>query len=1175
MKRTGEQRPSTVSITLDDRARIPFAIIGVLLLVTSVMSVAVLQSRVTPEPTVDASLAMDRTSATAQTVVRHAAANAAEQSAQEPLMDPNGSNSWGQAIAATDSHNPPAWIDEMPGEYQDGRFEVDPDHAFERYLKLRIYNAVERDLAHLDGEFRGDTTTNASIPPLEDNRSSAIDAIDRVKLDPGIDSGNDLEPGQLEVTIEGVEITVERGGQRVAHRVEDVSVVVGTNVFVLHQKTREYEHQLNMGVVEGGLGDPTSLNGFGQHIAARLYPLTWARGLAQWGGAPISEVMANRHVELMANDATFDVQESTFGTTDPNREAVMRNAWGCLAAQDAEELYEGHTGDEPAVADAEDFCAGLEYLYGDQNANLDEPIDSMDVMESTANAAGEHTRVDAEQTIDVNLFADLAYAQTLVEMGVHDAIDDVHSVETRAELETATDRRNLPSTAKPDLTDSSNWTESNNDLSTEANVTVTFEEGDPDTAEEETTYATATVTVRQDHVRDLTWSYNGPEDIGSTANATRDSTSVYETELEVIATHTNRDAIDYRGIEGGYNETVSDEWPNSLPEQFFEDDGGWQTDLAENVTLDNYAAFPNESTERLLHVNRSADVEAQLEHQVVEADQIRSEGELRNRFAVEDGDEEILETDPPSELIAVAIALDLYYIRTQLREDADTVTFENGELLTGDPFGDLNDEVDEQLVYHRVPDRYPTAADKARIEARQNYIDNVKGQIETTSEANQQVQDELDDRLGDELDAGDDVLEGLTEFSRGVAGGETEYEPATVDSPYSDEIEYTPTGSPTYLSLEAVEAQEVPATGNATHTPMAARNNNWFAIPYNEVNIGVLDRVLGWIFDSATDDVLTLRMAGELLEAARLADVLLEEEDEKLIDDEQVYEDLEQGVNSEINNLDSRTVDELDGLEHGLDFNYDRIEELVNEGIDDIGDGTPGQQAAMLGGGEGVDHVEQHVRTEIDVDNHGENPYESEEVFKQHAGASVNYALAEAVNQTTVDDFDLANVDYLNESVRDELEERTEEIVAQRMNETIDEHDLEHDWLRNNETGIMDEDGEFNLSPNRVPAGLPIVPLPSGWVATTNVWDVKVRGEYARFELESNTGTPSNVQGENYVREDGSVVFEGEPVGSTRAISFESRTVVIVLVPPQRLGVGDRTGDWAEESEGWPEAGTS
>ncbi|MCW8172145.1 hypothetical protein D8S78_03920 [Natrialba swarupiae] len=82
MKRTSESRPSTVSITLDERARIPFAIIGVLLLVTSVMSVAVLQSRVSPEPTVDASLAMDRSSATAQTVVRNAAANAAEQSAQ-------------------------------------------------------------------------------------------------------------------------------------------------------------------------------------------------------------------------------------------------------------------------------------------------------------------------------------------------------------------------------------------------------------------------------------------------------------------------------------------------------------------------------------------------------------------------------------------------------------------------------------------------------------------------------------------------------------------------------------------------------------------------------------------------------------------------------------------------------------------------------------------------------------------------------------------------------------------------------------------------------------------------------------------------------------------------------------------------------------------------------------
>ncbi|RQG96541.1 DUF7286 family protein [Natrarchaeobius chitinivorans] len=1173
MKRTSESRPSTVSVTLDERGRIPFAIIGVLLLVTSVTSVAVLQSRVPPEPAVDASLAMDRTSATAQTVVRNAAANAAEQSAREPLMDPNESHSWGQAIAATDSNDPPRWIGEMPGEYQDGRHDVDPDHAFGRYLKLRIYNAVERDLHHLDGEFRGDTTTNVSLPPLEENRSSAVDAIDRVKLDPGIDSENDLEPGQLEVTIEDVEITVERNGQRVAHRVEDVTVVVGTNVFVLHQKTREYEHQLNMNVVEGGLGDPTSLNGFGQHFAARIYPLTWARGLAQWGGAPISEVMANRHTEVMANDAAFDMQESTFGTADPNQEAVMRNAWGCLAAQDAEELYEGQTGDEPVVTDAEDFCAGLEYLYGDQNANLAEPIDTREVMESTANAAGEGAGIDAEQTIDVDPFADLAYAQTLAEMEMTDSIEDVHRVESQADLETGTDRQSLPSGSRPALTDSSNWTRTTDELRTDSDVSAVFEEGDPDTGEAVTSYSSATVVVTQEHTRDLAWSYDGPEDVNSPVTVTRTSSSTYETEIDVRASHPDRSAIEYRGIENGYDESAADEWPHSLPDGYFEDDGGWETKLAENVTLDNYAAFPDESTEALLGVDPHGDVEAQLERQVTNAEDIRSERDLRNRLSVADGDRTTHEADTSTELITAAIALDLYYIRAQLQHETDTVTFENGDLLTGDPFGELNEEIDDQLVYHRVPDRYPTVADKARVEARQTYVDNVKGQIGMASDANGKVQDELDDRLGDELDAGDDVLEGLSDFSREVAGGDTEYEPATVDSPYSDEMEYTPAGSPTYLSLEQVEAEEVPATGNATHTPLAARNNNWFAIPYNEMELGVIGDILSWLFES-DDSALTLRMAGELLEAARLADVLLEEEDEKLVDNEQAYEDLEEAVDEEINDLALETTRELNKLEHGIDLDEDRTEYLVDEGIDEIGDGTPGQQAAMLGSGEGVDYVERHVREEIDVDNHGENPYDNGEVFKQHAGASVNYALTEAVNQTTVDGFETTNVDYLNESVRDELEERSEEVVAQRMNETIDEADLEHDWLRNNESGLLDEDGDFNLSPNRVPAGLPIVPLPKGWVATTNVWDVEVKGEYARFELESNTGTPSTVQGENYVREEGRVTLGGDHVGSTRPIAFESRTIVIVVVPPQRLGVGDRTGGWAEESEGWPETGS-
>ncbi|WP_124190858.1 DUF7286 family protein [Natrarchaeobius oligotrophus] len=1161
-------------MSLDERARIPFALVGVLLLVTSITSVTLLQSRVAPEPTVDASLAMDRTAATTQTVVRNAVADAAAEAAREPLLVADADHPWGVAVANVDETEDPAWTRELP-EADDA--DVDPDRAFERYLKLRIYAAVETDLGHLDGPFREDTTTNVSVPPLEENTTSATDAIDRVRLRPGIDPTNDLEPGQLEVTIENVELTVRRNGREIASRTDDVTVTVGTNVFVLHQLTREYERQLNTGIVEGGLDDPTSVNGLGQQYAARIYPLAWARGIAQWGGAPLSEVIANRHAEVMANDAVFSVQDSVFGTTDPNSRAVMRNAWGCLAAQDAEELYDGQTGDEPAVADAEAFCSGLEYVYGDQNANLDEPVDTADVMESAADAVGTEAGMGSERTISVDEFADLAYAQTLTELDVHDVIDDVHSVETRATLERGTDRTNRPSSRQPSgLRDSSNWTRTRNDLHTETTVDVSVDEDDPDTAERETTYLSATATVRHDHERSLRWSYDGPEDVSSPVTRTRRSASTYETEIEVNARHTDRDAIEYRGIDGGYDEAVDDEWPTSLPDEFFDGDDAWDGLLEDPLPLDTYAQFPDESVERLLAVDPDGDVETQLERQITAPEDVTSERQLRRQLAVADEDRATLETDPPNELIAAAIALDLYFVRTQLQEEADDVTFDDGELLTGDPFGELNEEVDEQLVYYGVSDRYPTAADKARVEARQNYIDNVNGQLETTSETTRLVQDELDDRIDVELGVTDDVdgaLEGLTDFTREVAGGRADYQQAEIETPYSDEVEVTPSGSPTYLSLESVEAEEVPATGNATHTPMVARNNNWFAIPYGELDVGILGDVLSWLFDASDDHVLTLRMAGELLEAARLADVLLEEEGEQLVDSDAVYEDLEDAVNQRINNLDGETASRVNEPNNDLNLDEGEIESLINEGINNIGDGTSGQQAAMLGSGDGIDYVEQYVYEEIKVENHGKQPYMNEDIFKQSAAVSVRYALSEAVNESTVDDFDPDYVDYLNESLRDELEERTEEIVAQRVNETIDESDLEHEWLRNNESGMLDEGGEFDLSPNRIPAGMPLVPLPSGWVATTNVWDVEVKGEYARFELESNAGTPTATAGERYVREAGAVSLEGNRLGSTRPISFESQTLVIVVVPPQRLGVGDRTGDWAEESQGWPEAG--
>jgi len=39
----------------------------------------------------------------------------------------------------------------------------------------------------------------------------------------------------------------------------------------------------------------------GRQITASLYAMTWARGYGQYAGAPVENVLANRHVELSTN----------------------------------------------------------------------------------------------------------------------------------------------------------------------------------------------------------------------------------------------------------------------------------------------------------------------------------------------------------------------------------------------------------------------------------------------------------------------------------------------------------------------------------------------------------------------------------------------------------------------------------------------------------------------------------------------------------------------------------------------------------------------------------------------------------------------------------------------------------------------------------------------------------
>ncbi|MFP4530734.1 MAG: hypothetical protein ACLFNC_05520 [Halodesulfurarchaeum sp.] len=114
-------------------------------------------------------------------------------------------------------------------------------------------------------------------------------------------------------------------------------------------------------------------------------------------------------------------------------------------------------------------------------------------------------------------------------------------------------------------------------------------------------------------------------------------------------------------------------------------------------------------------------------------------------------------------------------------------------------------------------------------------------------------------------------------------------------------------------------------------------------------------------------------------------------------------------------------------------------------------------------------------------------------------------------------------------------------------------------------------------SASKLPAGLPLLPVPGSWYATANAWTVSVEGGYDRFTVgtrRDSPGTATNGTVE-YVREDrpvrADVDADGVPerLGNNRKLTLDARTGVVIVVPPGGTGVGDVDGDQFEESPGW------
>jgi hypothetical protein len=292
-----------VRLADDERARVPFAIVGVLLLVSSATLATTFITRPSGGTEADGDAAMERADAAVATALRAAVERAARNAAADPVVSP-ANTTYGRVL--------------------------NESRPFRDALELRVYLQARRALADVDVS-AGDARATAALPAI-DGPADARAAIDGVSL---VRTGN----GTVSVAISNVSVSLWRHDRFVDRRTTTVRFTSATPVLVAHDRVAEYERRLNRGPTEG--------SGLGRQFASRLYAWTWARGYAQFGGLPVDNVLGNRHVSLSANEAALATQRGVFGTSDDAGRRALGRARARLLAQEAVDQTPGETGISP------------------------------------------------------------------------------------------------------------------------------------------------------------------------------------------------------------------------------------------------------------------------------------------------------------------------------------------------------------------------------------------------------------------------------------------------------------------------------------------------------------------------------------------------------------------------------------------------------------------------------------------------------------------------------------------------------------------------------------------------------------------------------------------------------------------------------------------------------------
>nr|WP_225307710.1 MULTISPECIES: hypothetical protein [unclassified Haloarcula] len=467
----------------DTRGRVPFALLGVLLLVSSLTLAPTFVSEPAPsETTVER--ALEQATAETQVAVRDGVSTAGRQAAANPV------------VTAADT---PA-----------GRV-LNDSTAFRDSLRVRAYLRVADRLKRVSGR-SGEVTVTASLPAVS-NASDLQAAKHRVSVERA--GANETA---MRATVENVVLTVRRSGAVISTRRVSPTVVVPTQALMLHEQVSTYQTRLNAGLAEQGLS---------RRMTARLYPMAWARGYAQYGGAGVENVIANRHVSLAANGALLGVQRSTFGRSDPAGRRALTEA---TAVTGIEDIVRGSRGAAHAstVLDQARYKPVSETPPRPKSVASPSPSDSM--------------------TVGVNKTADTAFRSVTAPSALNETLEDAYTVEVALEV----DKHRLGGgpPGKPPAP-SAGWTlvDERTTMDTEAVGTASGSVATPDGWH---TLETFGRTVERQYTRTAVWQNGSVRQRTTTA-----STARYRVTVAVVGRHHGRSSAPNRSIRTAHNASAS------------------------------------------------------------------------------------------------------------------------------------------------------------------------------------------------------------------------------------------------------------------------------------------------------------------------------------------------------------------------------------------------------------------------------------------------------------------------------------------------------------------------------------------------------------------------------------------------------------------------------------------